>query len=325
VAELSRRLFVLTAIAAVTLLGGCGGKKASGKPRVAVSIFPLYDVTRRIAGDRLDVVLVLPPGRSEHGYDPTPKEVARFEGARLGIAVGLGMDGWVEQVIRSAGGGARIVHLGDHVPTIAIDLEPIGEPEDHHDDHDDGDHDGDKDGDHDDHHHHGAGAPDPHFWMDPQRMSRAVDAIVAELTTLDPEGKAVFADNAATMKASLEKLDGELAARAKAWKRRTIVTFHGSMAYFAKRYGLRIAAVVEPLAGEEPKAQWVAQVHDAIKGSGAAALFSEPQLARGPAEAIAADTGVPLGELDPVGGVSGRSTYEELLRWNADQLDKVLK
>jgi hypothetical protein len=60
----------LVALLLLPLLGlgaaGCDRKPAASRPKVAVSIFPLYDVTRRIAGDRLDVVLVLPPGRSEH-------------------------------------------------------------------------------------------------------------------------------------------------------------------------------------------------------------------------------------------------------------------
>ena len=121
-----RNLLVAFAIALAGAVVGCKPKE-SGKPKVAVSIFPLHDVTRRIAGDRLDVVLVLPPGKSEHGYDPTPKEIAKLEGTKLGIAVGLDMDGWVEGIMKSAGGSPRMVHVGAKVPTIPIDVEPIGE------------------------------------------------------------------------------------------------------------------------------------------------------------------------------------------------------
>src|SRR5688572_21430453 len=192
--------WVLIAVGLSLSSASCGGKKAaSGKPRVAVSIFPLYDVTRRIAGDRLDVVLVLPPGKSEHGYDPTPKEIARLEGTKLGIAVGLDMDGWVVGIMKAAGGSPKMVHLGEKVPTIPIDVEPIGEEEaeehhgeeegEHHDEHDE------HEEEHEEHGHAGKGAPDPHFWMDPQRMSTAADTIAAELTALDPAGKDVYAAN----------------------------------------------------------------------------------------------------------------------------------
>ena len=331
-----RLVWILIAIA----LAACGKKAGSGKPRIAVSIFPLYDVTKRIAGDRFDVILVLPPGKSEHGYDPTPKEIARLEGAKLGIAVGLDMDTWVENIMKNAGGVPKMLRVGDKVPTLPIDVEPI-EPEEHHgEDHHGEEHhgeehehegsaagsDADKD-DHDDHadHGHEVGAPDPHVWMDPQRMATIADAIAAELAAVDPAGKDAFTKNAEAVKTSLKDLDAKLEARSKAWTKKTIVTFHGSMSYFAKRYGLVIAAVVEPIAGKEPTATYLAEVIQAIKANQAAALFTEPQLDRGPGETIAKEAKVPLGELDPVGGVPGRDSYEALLTWNADQLEKVLK
>ncbi len=334
------RTSILVAAVGLALAGGCGKKAASsGKPKVAASIFPLYDVARRVGGDRVEVMLVLPPGKSEHGYDPTPKEIARLEGAKLGLAIGLDMDGWVENIMKSAG-GAKIVRIGDKVSTMPIDVEPIGEEEAHgdHDEHEGEHHDEGKPGEHHDegkpgehhdehgeHHEHEKGAPDPHVWMDPDRMTGVVDQVVAELTAVDPAGKDTFAKNGDTLKAALKQVDTAIAARSKAWSKHTIVTFHGSMSYFAKRYGVRIAAVVEPIAGKEPTAAYIAEVIGAVKSSKAAALFTEPQLEKGPGEMIAKEAGIPLGELDPVGGVPGRDTYESLLLWNTDQLEKVLK
>jgi zinc transport system substrate-binding protein len=334
-----RLVFVLIAIA-LSSLASCGKKAGSGKPKVAVSIFPLYDVTKRIAGDRFDVILVLPPGKSEHGYDPTPKEIARLDGAKLGIAVGLDMDTWVENIMKNAGGVPKMLRVGEKVPTMPINVEPI-EPEEHaehhgeehgDDHHDEGSagsphHEGSAGEAHEDHdeHEHKLGAPDPHVWMDPQRMHKIVTAIEVELTAIDPDGKATFERNAAVLHPELDKLDLELLMRSEAWTKRTIVTFHGSMSYFAKRYGLVIAAVVEPLAGKEPTATYLAEVLNAIKANRAAALFTEPQLDKGPGQTIANEAKIPLGELDPVGGVAGRDGYEALLLWNADQLDKVLK
>jgi len=290
-------------------LVACGSKSggAGDKPKVAVSIFPLYDLARRVAGDRLDVALVLPPGKSEHQYDPTPQEMARLQGAKLGIAVGFDMDSWVEPVMQ----GAKLVRVGERVKTMPIAVEPIGEAEAHAGEAPDAD---DK-----------PGAPDPHVWMDPQRMITVVDAIVGELAAVDAAGKDAFAKNGETVKASLRALDDKIAARAKTWTKHVIVTFHGSMSYYAKRYGVTIAAVVEPLAGKEPTPKYVGEVLAAIKRGNASALFSEPQFDRGPGETIAREAGIPLGELDPVGGVDGRDSYEKLIEWNTDQLERVLK
>jgi zinc transport system substrate-binding protein len=327
-----RLVWVLIAIALATWSAACGSKKqpASGKPKIAVSIFPLYDITRRVAGDRFDVILVLPPGKSEHGYDPSPKDIAKLDGAKLGIAVGLDMDAWAENVMKTAGGVPKLLRVGDVVKTIPIDVEPIEPAEaptgsaapagsgDDENAEEMEDHEGDEE-------ERVTGAPDPHVWMDPQRMITIADAIAAELAGIDPAGKDTFTKNADAVTKSLQDLDAKLTARSKAWTKRTIVTFHGSMSYFAKRYGLVIAAVVEPLAGREPTATSLAEVIEAIKKNQAAALFTEPQLDKGPGQTIAKEAGVPLGELDPVGGVPGRDSYEALLTWNADQLDKALR
>jgi zinc transport system substrate-binding protein len=324
------RSAVLGVLVGLVLVASCGSKKEGGagsgtagsggsgpstptpsgsKPKIAVSIFPLYDVTRRIAGDRAEVLLILPPGKSEHGYDPTPQEIAKLDGAKLGVAVGLDMDGWAENVMKSAG-DPKVLRIGDKVKTMPIDTTPI---EDESAPKDPDDHDPE------------VGAPDPHVWLDPDRMILVTQAISAELTALDPAGKETYAKNADTVIASLKDLDAKIMARSKAWTKHTVVTFHGALAYYAKRYGVRIGAVVEPIAGREPTAAYIAEVIEAIKKNKASALFSEPQFEKAPGEVIAKEAKIPLGELDPIGGVTGRDTYETLLTWNTDQLEAVLK
>ena len=305
-----QRLGVWVLAFAIASSCGKGANQGAGKPKIAVSIFPLYDLVRRIAGDRFDVMLVLPPGRSEHGYDPTPQEIARLEGAKVAFAIGLDMDTWVEAIVKGAG-NAPIVHVGDWVKAMPIAVEPLGEAEAHAGEAPDSD---DK-----------PGAPDPHVWMDPNRMASIAPKIEAELAKIDPDGKDEFLRNRTKLTTELDRLDTALQKRSAAWSKHTIVTFHGSMSYYAKRYGVVIAAVVEPLAGKEPTASYIATVVQAIERNHAAALFSEPQFDKAPAEVIAKEAGVPLGELDPVGGVPGRDSYEALLTWDTDQLEKVLK
>jgi zinc transport system substrate-binding protein len=366
----------------VACKSGSGGDRApSDKPRVAVSIFPLYDVARRVAGDRLDVVLVLPAGRSEHSYDPTPREMALIAKARLAVSVGLGMDGWLEKIVQGAAGkDVPVVQLGPGASPRKMTAQEVGveaaeeaaeekehkehdERDDDHakkeggaakkDDHDhakkegaaakkDDDHDHDPKGptreyDKEDekkeekpkddhaHHAHAPGAEDPHFWLDPVRMMGATDALVEAFAKLDPAGAEDFRRRGGDVKKSLGELHAAIDAKSKGWTKKTIVTFHGSMGYFADRYGLKIAAVVEPFPGKEPTPRYIKDVLGAIQKSQAAALFSEPQLDKKPAQVIADQAKLPLFELDPVGGSAGADTYEKLLTKNADTLDKALK
>ncbi len=201
----SRRaqLGLLAALVGSTLFLGCNcrgsGTAASGdKPRVAVAIFPLSDIVRRVAGDRLEVILVLPPGPSEHSYDPTPKEMAQVAKAKLGLSVSLEMDGWLEKIVRGAAGNAvPIVQLGPTANPRKMTAEEVGEeaaeeaaeqkdkPGERHN------HDEKKDDHHDekdqDKHHHGT--LDPHFRLDPLRMKMVVPTIVEALEKLDATRK----------------------------------------------------------------------------------------------------------------------------------------
>lgn len=291
----------------------CGNRGASGRPRVAVSIFPLYDIARRVAGDRLDVLLVLPPGRSEHSFDPTPAQMAQVASARLAVSVGLEMDRWLERIVQgAAGSNVPILQLGPQLAPRTLTQDELGEEEAHaaggahHDEHE-------------------PGSPDPHFWLDPDRMGRAADLLANRFATLSPGDAAGFRSRAAAVRVSLASLDTQLRERSTHWTRRRIVTFHGSMGYFAERYGLTIAAVIEPFPGREPTARYLSVVLAGVQGTQVAAMFSEPQLDRRPAQVIADQAHVPLFELDPVGGTAGVESYEALLRHNADVLDRALR
>jgi zinc transport system substrate-binding protein len=356
------------------LLPACGGgTQPSGRPKVAVSIFPLYDIARRIAGDQLEVVLVLPAGRSEHSYRPTPREVARLSGTRLAVGVGLHLDSWLTQVVRNASENeVEVLELGPQLHPRHMSAREVGQnevpaeaphDEDGHDedghDEDGHDEDGHDDGDghdaheergdthageggghrdpaaaagtaeardeHGEHHEHHHGGLDPHFWLDPVRMIEAVDLMVTAFIRLDPAAADSFRSRGDEVKRSLRALDERLRAERATFTRDTIITFHGSFGYFADRYNLHIAAVVEPSPGREPTARYLAEVLAVIAATHPAALFSEPQLDPRPAQVIAQDARLPLFELDPVGGTEGVATYEELMLHNGSVLARALR
>jgi zinc transport system substrate-binding protein len=285
-----RRLARLVALVPALAASACGGNETPAQG-VAVSIFPLYDVVRRVAGDRLSVRLVLPPGHDHHSFDPRPQDVAALAEAGLIFGVGLGLDDWVQGIASGAGAGtAKVFEVGPLVDPI---LMPDGK------------------------------TVDPHFWLDPVRMQQAVDVIVGALKNLDPEEGPLYRQRGEEVKHSLHELHQEIARRAAGWTKRSIVTFHGSMYYFAERYGLEVVAVVEPVPGQEPTARHLAEVVDTMKKTGAA-LFSEPQLDPRPAKVLAGEAGVPVFEIDPQGGGPGTDSYEKLLKRIADVLDEAL-
>jgi ABC-type Zn uptake system ZnuABC Zn-binding protein ZnuA len=303
-----RRFSLLVALLVTASLASCRpavGPAGEKRPAVAASVFPLYDLVRRVAGAGTPVGLVLPPGHLDHTFDPRPRELSHLSDVELAFGVGLGLDPWLGRVLDTATDGrARVMELAPAldprpIPSHLLELAP-GEG--------------------------GARGPlDPHVVLDPVRMSRATSLVAAALASRDPAGAEGYRERASKVAYELRALDEELRERSRRWTRRTIVIFHGSFLYFADRYGLEVAAVVEPLPGREPTPRHVARVLEAIRATRAAALFSEPQLDPQPARVIAEESGLPLFVLDPVGGGPDTPTYEALHRKNVAVLDEALR
>ena len=105
-------------VVVVAIAAGCRDRAPGGggaRPVVAVTIFPVADLTRAIAGPAADVVTVLPPGASPHTFDPSPAQARRLAPARLVVAIGGGLDGWAAGL---AGAGARRIALTDGLALI---------------------------------------------------------------------------------------------------------------------------------------------------------------------------------------------------------------
>lgn len=301
-------------LAALPGCKSCGGKGAGNeRTTVAVSIFPIYDLTKRIAGPDADVTLLLPAGRNEHSFDPTPKDIETASKAKLGVMVGLNLDPWMEKLLKDAAPTAKLLKVGDRVPTLTIKDDPIGADE--HDDHDHDDHD----------HDHAKGAPDPHVWLDPQRAQLIVRAIAEELGRVDSAHALAYRERGTALEKELGELDKEVEAKTKALEHRGFVTFHGSFSYFAERYKLDILAVIEPFPGSQPTSDYVQKVLDVVKKKNVPALYSEPQLDPRPAKIIADEAKIPLGVLDPVGGQPETDSYEKMIRFDVAALEKHLK
>ena len=276
---------------------GCT-RRAPARLQVAATVFPLYDLVRRVADDRLDVRLVLAPGLDPHDYEPRPKDVAGLADAGLIFAVGLGLDPWAQSLARSAGTGeARVFELGPLMDPI---LAPPGliRPEP---------------------------LIDPHFWTDPVRAQRAVDVIVEALSGLDSEGGPFYRERGGAMKRSIQAVHADVSRQSETWRRRRLVTFHGSLFYFAARYGLQVVGVVQPAPGTEPTAQHMAALVSELRGPDPAVLFREPQMESQLAAALAREAGVGVYEVDPMGGGPKAASYEELVRGIARAMDEALR
>jgi ABC-type Zn uptake system ZnuABC Zn-binding protein ZnuA len=166
---------------------------------------------------------------------------------------------------------------------------------------------------------------DPHFWMDPVLSMQVSLAIAARLSSLDLEYSEVYVKNALEIAQRLGALHDELSKLLEPYRGSAVVQHHPSMNYFFNRYGIRSLGAIEMAAGREPTPRELERLAQTMRLEGVKVVITEPQLPRDAVAAVAQMTGATIVEMDPIGGVPGRETYEELLRFNARSLADALE
>jgi zinc transport system substrate-binding protein len=287
-------LFSLALLALPAVAPGGGQKTAGEKLKVVASIPPLADFARQVGGDKVDVILLLPPGASPHTYEPPPKTVQEISKAKVFIEIGAGLEFWAEKVVAVAVGNIITVRCADGVDMIRGND-------------------------------HALMNVDPHIWLDPVISMGIVRRIEAAFARADPGDSSFFKKNAAAYLSRLSDLDREIAEKVKGFRTREYITFHPAWSYFARRYGLRVAGVIEEAPGKEPTPKHIDRILGRIRAMRTKVVFAEPQFSARLAEAIAGEAGGQVLFLDPLGGEKGRQTYRELMEYNLSVMEKAMK
>lgn len=299
----SRTLASVLALVAVLLVGLLdvlprASAQGAGQPlSVVASLHPWADLVRQVGGEHVDVTTLLPAGASPHAFEPLPSQAALLGGADLVVLNG-GLDVWLERLVAATAPRVRRFVVMERVP-----FEPVqGHEEDGHD---------------------GEGA-NPHVWLDPEVAAAAVAALAEELAALRPALAEEFRANADAVRADIAAVAAEVEALLAPVRERPFVPYHDAWPYFARRFGLEVAATLEPFPGREPSARYVAETVAAIRRAGARVIFDERQLSGRTAQVVAESAGVAVVMLDPIGGAPGPATYQELLRHNARLIAEAL-
>lgn len=335
-------------------LAGCGssdddasttsaGAGSGEKIAVVATTAPVADLVRNVGGDAVAVHQILAPGTDPHEYEPRPKDITASADATVVFSSGLGIDDWIDDVLKQGGNDADVVRLGDDVPDL---LSAAGDEDEHGDDLADHDHEDESAEEHaahgddhadesaDDHagHDHGDGEHDPHWWHDPENAIAATDRIRDALIAANPGAKAAITANAAAYRAKLEKLDDavEQCFEAIPEQDRKIVTSHDALGYFADAYDITIVGAVIPsqTTRAQASAADIDQLVREIREQDVKAIFPESSVNPKVAQALAKETGVTADHTlygDSLGepGSDG-ATYVGMIGHNADAIIRGL-
>src|SRR5947209_19362399 len=77
--------------------------------RVVVSFSILEDIVREVGGSDVTVTSLIGPDADAHVFEPRPDQARLLSQAQLFIVNGLGFDGWLTRLTRSAQSRAPVV------------------------------------------------------------------------------------------------------------------------------------------------------------------------------------------------------------------------
>ena len=221
--------------------------EAAGKLKVAVTLFPYYDFVRQIAGDQVDLQMVIPAGMDSHSFEPTPADIRTIQHADVLISNGGTMEHWLDETLAALDTTSMtIVTMMDYVDTVEEEIVEGMEDADHDHDHahvhaaDDHDHSNETPDEHAAHAHeaddydHSGETPeehaahaheaddhdyvdhdgheeeieyDEHIWTSPVNAMKLVDVIGDTLAQADPAHADIYHQGAASYKKELEEID----------------------------------------------------------------------------------------------------------------------
>ncbi len=267
---------------------------APGDSRTAVATTTqVADLARAVAGERADVRQILKPNSDPHEYEPRPSDVKAVAGAAVVLRSGGGLDDWLDGVVDNAGSDAKTTTLIDAVRPRRDE-----------------------------------GGVDPHWWQDPRNAIAAVGRIRDVMIAADPGGRGAYETNSEAYVARLRALDGAIAAcmRSIPADRRTLVTDHDALGYYADRYDIEVVGTVIPALSTQAQASAgeVARLVRAIRSTGVTTIFPARSASAKLARAVARDAGARVGPAlySDTLGASGSpgATYIGSLRFNTRAL-----
>ncbi|WP_295149638.1 metal ABC transporter substrate-binding protein [uncultured Peptoniphilus sp.] len=336
-------------LAGIILLSGCskagmkenatGESEGDKKLKVYASVYPMYDFTKKIAGDKMDVEMIMPQGTEPHGWEPDSNAIKNLENADMFIYNGAELESWTDKVLGSLSNKElKVVEASESVDLIKSTHTHDHEDEDHDHNHEhEANHNHNheaaennhnhEDHDHEGHHH---GPMDPHVWISPKNAKIEMENIKNALVELDKDNEDYYESNYEKYAKMLDELDAKYSESLGSLPNKEIVVSHEAYGYLCKDYGLTQIGVKGVNAETEPDAKKMAEIISYIKENNITSIFTEELIDPKVSNIIASETGCQVKVLSPIEGLSqeqvdNKADYFSVMEENLENLVGALK
>ena len=278
----------------------------SEKLKVVATNSIIADITKNIAGDKINLHSIVPVGQDPHEYEPLPDDVKKTSQADLifynGINLETGGNAWFTKLVQNAKKEENKDYYAVSDGVEVIYLEGQNEK----------------------------GKEDPHAWLNLENGMIYAKNIAKQLSAKDPKNKDFYEANLKNYLEKLEALDKEAKQKFNniPKEKKMIVTSEGCFKYFSKAYNVPSAYIWEINTEEEGTPDQIKALVEKLRKTKVPSLFVESSVDERPMQTVSKDTNIPIFEkifTDSVAepGQNGDSYYN-MMKWNLDKIAEGL-
>jgi zinc transport system substrate-binding protein len=287
---------------------------ANADIKVVTSIKPIHSLASYLMDGVGKPDLIVDGYNSPHAFAMKPSHAKMLQNADLIFWVGEDMESFLEKPLNSIAKKAEKIELMEIKGLNKLEFRErniFEEHEDHgHDEHKEHGHKEDK---HDDHQGHAHGEHDPHIWLDPMNAKVILSEMAEHLIENDQKNEAKYKENLKKAHKDLDKLTKKV--KSELNKNFKSIVFHDAYQYFEKRFDINILGAFTVNPDVMPGAEQLAEIREVIEHDKVSCIFSEPQFNPDIIKAVAKDTNVATGVIDPLGATldPGKDLYFDLI------------
>ena len=269
----------------------------NSKLQVIASFNPLYEFSKNVGQEKVDVILLVPVGVEPHDWEPTVKDVQRMQKSDLIIINGLGFENWVDNLQETNYSG-KIVDTSKGIPIKNSHAENSHAENSHE-------------------------ITDTHIWLNPVYAKIQVQNIAFAFSQSDPENKLYYQSNAAKYVEKLDLLDSKIRDELSDCNH-DFVSFHNAFSYFAEEYNLNQHAIISSnYSHGEVTAKTLENIISTSRELNIKVIFSEENIDTRTSNIIANEIGGKVLILSPLEVLSDQ-TYISKMTQNLENLKEAL-
>lgn len=263
---------------------------------IVASSFPIYDLTKRVVGDKYEVETFTPAGVEPHEFEPTPSKVAKLHDAILYVENGLGFEKYeLDEEIKN-----KTLTLSDGIDVIYSNHS--------HDD-------------------KIVKEVDPHIWLSLSNAIKMMENVYNRISLIDPSNEAYYKQNYLNNKVLFEALDSKYEETLKNAKSTYLTTTHEAFGYLCHEYGLTQISIMGISTEDKPTPQQLALIQEEIKDKGITTIFSEELQSEDFAKSVSETLNIKCGVLNTIEGLTDKTSsddYLTLMAYNYLQIMEAL-